>query len=586
MNEKPVGRTVSYTSIPVRLVLLTFVLVFVLLSTTSMVQKSATFDEPNKLISGYANLKWRDYRLGPDHPPLARMITALPLLALNIPDPRNQNRLWEDSLVSDNARRLFTQAMLYRVDADWILFWGRIPVVGIAVILGFFVFFWARELYGSASAIVALFLYGFDPNILAHARLATSDLALTLFSFLSLYAFYQTCKRFTWSASLTCGLLIACAGLSKHNGWLVLITVLILGSAVTLSGKHWPVGIWKLRPLETKKRKVCLFISFILVTAMLIYLMIWASYGFRYRAVPALPVGAVTLAAPATGLGTSLLQAMKEIRFFPEAYLEGILIALIRIGRGHHYFLLGDLSTAGWWYYFLVAFLVKTPLPTLFLLGLGCAVAITKRVPLRKREYFLLAPVGVYFLASTLSNYNLGLRYILPIYPFLFVFISRLVPSYGEIQQKGKWAAGTLVALWYLISSQGIYPHYLAYFNEFTGGADSGYKVLVDSNLDWGQDLKGLKKWMLKNRVDLIGLSYFGTADPRYYEIPFVYLPSIPFYYPGHEERDVGRKPDFFAISATNLQGVFLNESDRKELAPFLKKEPITKVGHSIFIYR
>lgn len=290
-----------------------------------MVEKSATFDEPNKLISGYANIMWRDYRLAPDHPPLARIINAIPLLALNIPGPRIQNRLWEDSLVSDNAQRLFTQAMLYRVDADWILFWGRIPVIGLGVILGLFVFFWARELYGTAPAIVALFLYGLDPNILAHPRLATSDLTLTLF---------------------------------------------------------------------------------------------------------------------------------------------------------------------------------------------------------------------------------------------------------------------TLVALWYLISSQGLYPHNLAYFNELTGGADRGYKVLVDSNLDWGKDLKGLKKWMLKNHVDLIGLSYFGTADPRYYKIPFIYLPSIPFYYPGHEERDGGRKPSFFAISATNLQGVFLNEFDRKALAPFLKKEPIAKVGYSIFIYR
>jgi len=91
---------------------------------------------------------------------------------------------------------------------------------------------------------------------------------------------------------------------------------------------------------------------------------------------------------------------------------------------------------------------------------------------------------------------------------------------------------------------------------------------------------------MLKHQVDMIGLSYFGTTDPRFHEIPFVYLPSIPFYYPGHEERDVGRKPNFFAISATNFQGVFLNESDRRSLAPFLKKEPIAKVGYSIFIYR
>ncbi len=136
------------------------------------------------------------------------------------------------------------------------------------------------------------------------------------------------------------------------------------------------------------------------------------------------------------------------------------------------------------------------------------------------------------------------------------------------------------------ISFQLIDPHYLAYFNELVGGPENGYKFLVDSNLDWGQDLKGLKKWMDKNGINLIGLSYFGTADPRYYGTPFVYLPSIPFSYRGHEKKDIGRKPTYFAISATNLQGVFLTRADRKILSLFKGREPIAKIGYSIFIYK
>jgi len=91
---------------------------------------------------------------------------------------------------------------------------------------------------------------------------------------------------------------------------------------------------------------------------------------------------------------------------------------------------------------------------------------------------------------------------------------------------------------------------------------------------------------MDENQVSLIGLSYFGTADPRYYRIPFVHLPSIPFYYPGHEEKDFGRTPMYFAVSATNLQGVFLNRADRKILSLFKGREPIAKIGYSIFIYK
>jgi hypothetical protein len=136
-----------------------------------------------------------------------------------------------------------------------------------------------------------------------------------------------------------------------------------------------------------------------------------------------------------------------------------------------------------------------------------------------------------------------------------------------------------------MVATQNVYPHYLAYFNELVGGPDHGYRVLVDSNLDWGQDLKGLKRWMDRNGVDLVGLSYFGTADPRYYGIKFLYLPSIPFYYPGHEPADIGTKPRYFAISATNLQGVYLEPADRAIISRFQKERPVAKIGHSIFIY-
>jgi len=149
-------RDLRFTSLATWFILLFFALVFGSLSGTSMVQKSATFDEPNKLIAGYANLKWHDYRLAPDHPPLARLITALPLLALRIPDPRVTDRRWDDSLVNGTAQILFTSAMLHRGDADRILFWGRMVVVGLAVLLGSLVFLWAKEFYGAGPAALAL----------------------------------------------------------------------------------------------------------------------------------------------------------------------------------------------------------------------------------------------------------------------------------------------------------------------------------------------------------------------------------------------------------------------------------------------
>jgi hypothetical protein len=188
-------------------------------------------------------------------------------------------------------------------------------------------------------------------------------------------------------------------------------------------------------------------------------------------------------------------------------------------------------------------------------------------------ELFIIVPMLVLFIASLFSHIAIGLRYLLPIYPLLFIFVSKVLRFNG----KGRtllWVVLAALILWFTASSFSIYPHYLAYFNELVGGSDKGYKYLVDSNLDWGQDLKGLKKYMDDNDIGKIKLAYFGTAGPNYYRISYRKVTE------GEMHRYT---PGIYAISATELQNALVEDKNR--FSWIKKYKPKDKIGYSIFIY-
>jgi hypothetical protein len=276
-------------------------------------------------------------------------------------------------------------------------------------------------------------------------------------------------------------------------------------------------------------------------------------------------------------------------RFQLNPYFRGVTHQLIHAEGGHPAFLLGMYSSTGWWYYYLVAFLIKTPLPLLILLVLSFIFYWRGTSHKAADQAFILMPVIAYFLFFTFNLQCIGLRYILPVYPFLFMQAGTVSGIFNHVRGK-VWKGIVVIILccWYLKSSLGVYPHYLAYFNESVGGPDKGYRYLVDSNLDWGQDLKGLGKYLQEKGIDRIHLSYFGTADPAYYGIKYDWMPS---YYLPEDYQDRNTRLRSFsipssgmvAISATNLQNVYFSD---KHFYDWLKKhEPIYKIGYSIFIY-
>jgi len=260
----------------------------------------------------------------------------------------------------------------------------------------------------------------------------------------------------------------------------------------------------------------------------------------------------------------------------PEDYVRGLLF-VARHSEERSTFLLGRLSDHGFPSYFLVTFALKTPLALIVLLVLAAFAS----PPLSgRRAAFLWLPVAVYVAFTFTRGLQIGHRHLLPIAPFLFVAAGRAALLAG----RARFAVPVLAA-WAAGAALGVHPYYLAYFNELAGGPSQGYRLLVDSNLDWGQDLKGLKAWMDAHGVTRLKLSYFGSADPAYYGIDADRLPGYSSPHPARVVREV-HPGDLVAVSATNLQGVYLDPEDRLLMERFRRLVPFDQVGYSILLYR
>ncbi|MFH1995422.1 MAG: hypothetical protein ABIJ27_00310, partial [Candidatus Omnitrophota bacterium] len=250
------------------------------------------------------------------------------------------------------------------------------------------------------------------------------------------------------------------------------------------------------------------------------------------------------------------------------SFFKGIgTVFSVASGGKHGSFMLGRHFRGGSLRGALLAFFIKTPIPlTIFFI---IALILKRKVLLSKDQLFLLVPISALVLTTPL-HISLHNKYILPVYPFLIIFSSQIFdPQYIKVR-KIKVLLCILLA-WLMFGTLRIYPHYLAYFNEFAGGPQNGYKFLVDSNLDWGQDLKLLKEYLDKNNIDEVALGYFGTARPEYYGIKYKKMaPFTPV-------------RGWVAISATLLQGAHITAKD--PYAWLRQYEPVAKIGYSIFVY-
>lgn len=560
-----------------------FALIFSSITISSSLQKSPTYDEPFHLFAGYSYLRWGDFRTYPEHPPLAKLLAALPLLAMNIKDPRPLSPYWD--LIPENHDSgwlVAHQFIFLENDAETLFFYAKFPMIAIGILLGVFIYLWTKELSGFSAALSALFFYGLDPNVLAHSPLTHTDIPFTAFFFIGTYFFWHALGRLSWSNLFLASFFFGLSAITKYSFFAIIPVWGAFGLLKIFSSEPLQCTISIFRKIPDRWRKMTLLVGLLLSVGLTAYFLIWASYAFRFKATAGDgPLLNFSVFQAQVGFLQTWASLAIQLQLFPEAWVYGLLYVLQFLKRPAY--LLGEVSDSGFWLYFPVAFAAKTPLPTLLLL-FGALGFLFFRWKERQAELFLLIPVIFYFALAVLSGLNIGLRHLLPVYPFLFVLIGGAAAKLWSGGAVKRWGL-ILLILWQLWSSLSVYPHYLAYFNELVGGPKNGYKILTDSSLDWGQDLKGLKRWMDENGVRTIQLGYFGTADPKYYGINAVYLPgSILF-----SSQPVGKSeevPEYLAVSATYIYGVHSGKPLKEFYKPLRFRKPIATIGHSIFIYR
>ncbi len=521
---------------------------------TSAVTESPTMDEGNHIARGAAFLGTGDPRLSLEHPPLVNTLSALPahlLLDLQLP----LDMWWEAA-----EWYHFADNFLWRANpnATQILFLARLPIMWLGLFLAALAFRWASAMGGTRAGLLAMALVALDPNLLAHARLSTTDLGGTFFVFLAAYAFWRYARSPGIGRLILTGVALGLAFAAKMSAALF---GPLLGLALVADALTGGAG---------RARRVLERLFALLAIAGLALLVVWGAYGFELGPVD---VGGPRLPAP--------------------TYVRGVRAILNKSGSASPNYLWGEIKETGWWYYFVVALLVKTPLPTLILWVLSWF-----RRPARS-ALFILLPAVLYFLTTLTSNLNIGYRHLLPMLPLLAVYAGQVaggkwrVPApLTRIPNPASRIPNPVLPLflvaWLTLNILFIYPHFLAFFNVIGGGPENGWRVLVDSNIDWGQDLKGLKAYLDAHQIERVKLAWFGSAYPERYGIAFDPLPGVGF--PSHFELwsdppfdRTNPEPGVYAISVTNLVGAVL--PDHEIYAWFRERAPTAKVGYSIFIY-
>ena len=380
---------------------------------------------------------------------------------------------------------------------------GRYVTVLAAALFGLVVFRWARELYGPAAGLLALTLYTFDPNILAHARLVTNDVYAAGMILLVLYLFWRYLNDGGWRWALATAVALGVSLLAKYTS-LFLFPIL----ALIALGRAAP-DLWRLMRRGAGRalgRRAMAFGSTALVFLFVSWLVVNAAFLFRYARIPLREYGFHSELMQGVQRGLTGLPGFRVL--LPASYVRGFdfLLWFDATGKGFgNGYLLGRLDKPaghlGFRGYYLYASLYKVPLATQLLVLSAVVTYLVRRrqFDFRRNEWVLLCPVILFFLYFNLfGRINIGIRYFLPVFPLLYVFCGSLL---HRPQALPRWAWGGLAALLvYLgVSVLSYFPHFIPYFNELVWDRRQAYRVLADSNLDWGQDGWYVNQWLEKH---------------------------------------------------------------------------------------
>jgi dolichyl-phosphate-mannose-protein mannosyltransferase/tetratricopeptide repeat protein len=512
-------------------------------------QQAQTFDEADHILAGYRYWKCSDFAANPEHPPMVKLLASFPLLFQRWTTP---SPLCGYSDPSTHKDFIDGRTFLYSNNADSILSQTRLFAGLFTLGLGMLLFESANRMFGAGTALLALTIFVFEPNLLAHGFLVTTDMGLACSFYAAIYAFYlylqNENRRWVGLSGILAGTTLA----AKHSG--ILIFPLLLTLAIT------DLAVRKIRPPADERRstgrQVLRMARALAFVALIAYVVLWAFYGFRFAARPNAEAMTVPAISSASGITRKVLAAiftaLLRIHFLPESYLFGLKHVLLVVHGGGPILVLGRIYPTGRWFYFPVVFLVKSTLGFLVLLLLA-TVALWGARDKNWRALSILTISPLLFLAFCLpSKLNIGIRHILPVYPFLIVFAAAGAWELRKYRS-ARYVVALLITL-HASSSLASFPNYIPYSNEAFGGTRNTYRVLGESNVDWGQSLKAIMGYVRKNGIQDCWVSYLTSADPAYYPTGCRLLPTA-YGWVSRDDMDTPLVDGTVLIGTSELEG-------------------------------
>jgi hypothetical protein len=593
----------SFIGQPPRLTLVAsgLIAIFFILSLSESSIKSPMSDEPPHIASGLSYVATGVFRGNPQHPPLLKELSGLSLLLGGIRWPRNAATaafLRGDTPPGQQPEWQIGNDLIIANGPDHVMFWARLPLILVSCLLGVMLYLWGRQLFGGVAAVGAVLLFASDPTILANSFSVTMDVGLAAGSILFLLALWNYMESPGVKRLVLCGAALGVLLAVKFSAVLLLpvAALLLWGSQL------WPVkerdeaatagaapSPKMSRRIARNERCPC-------------------GSGKKYKACHGVRASAETARSSRPDLGRRLalssgawlamcviaMVVVQGLYFFPRdplVYLRGLKMVNADHISNYLAYMAGDLQKR-FLSYFAVAYLLKEPIATIILAGIGLVTLVRSRSIPVAAKLFLLLPPAAMFAGPTLMADDIGIRYIMPVLPFGFLLGGLGLATL--LRMPAKWAKWTAVglSLWVVAATCGIYPDHLSYFNEsacllrdpgrlgLDGGSQCGTAWLDDSNLDWGQGLKQLKVWLDKHAPGrTIRLSTIYGFPPEAYGIR-----SQPA---DHGEIMYGPTPGLYVVSAHVVTHVSaMGEKYGTGAGQWLRRTPPAAiVGHSLYVY-
>jgi hypothetical protein len=455
---------------------------------------SVTIDEPVHILAGHRHWQCGDFGINPEHPPLLKLLAAAPLNSRNLIEPN-----WDcgSKMTSKFDSFSFGNSFLVDNGVDAVVIRTRLAAALMSLLLAVLVFCAAWEMFGRWEALTALALLAFEPNLIAHGSLVTTDMVLTATSFASVYALYRFRNKANWLRFLVVGLAFGLLLAAKHSA--VVFFPILFGLLIA--------DIVLFRQPQTRLPKQILRNTAAFAVLFLIGLgILWAFYGFRYRSIPNASADTVSIAGyikengrpeMIESLPAKTTVAISRTRTFPESYVLGIADVISSGSRNAWIF--GRNYATGQWWYFPLAFAVKSSVAVLLLLPLGLLFPFFNRDK-RREMMFLLGPPLAFFAIALTAKLNLGIRHILPVYGFFIVAAAVGAVWLCRQFQVFRYVLVALL-LFHAVAAARTAPKYLAFANDFWGGTDNTYRIFRDSSVDTGQSIKLVNEYLVREKI-------------------------------------------------------------------------------------